>query len=126
MRRGRHSATRLGDGTVLVTGANQEGWGAFANTEVYDPVTGTFSPGATLATPRYFHTATLLDRGKVLVAGGYVAERSTTTSAELYDSGFRATTGQFPPHDETLRFRHVLRRPTVRRSCDRCSGPMST
>jgi len=108
MRRARHTATRLGDGTVLITGANQEGWGAFANTEVYDPDTGTFSPTGTLATPRYFHTATLLDSGTVLVGGGFIAEQAVTTSTELYDSGFREARGQFPPHDETLRFRHVL------------------
>jgi hypothetical protein len=123
LRRARHTANRLDDGTVLVTGASQEGWGAFANTEVYDPNTGTFSPRATLATPRYFHTATLLDRGKVLVAGGLVDEQfTTTTSAELYDSGFMATRGQFPPHDETLRFRQVLEayyRDTLKRPLQR-------
>ena len=108
MRRARHTATRLGDGTVLIAGASQDGWQALANTEVYDPNTGTFSARAALGTPRYSHSATLLDRGKVLVAGGFVAEGSTTPGTELYDGGVMATRGQFPPHDDTLGFRHVL------------------
>ena len=105
MCRARHTATRLGDGTVSIAGASQDGWQALANTEVYDPNTGTFSARAALGTPRYSHSATLLDRGKVLVAGGFVAEGSTTPGTELDDGGVMATRGQFPPHDDTLGFR---------------------
>ena len=42
-----------------------------------------FSPGASLTTARYLHTATLLPSGKVLVAGG--SNAAYLASAELYD-----------------------------------------
>src|SRR5437016_793336 len=51
---------------------------------------GGFTTTGSLNTARYFHTATLLPSGKVLVAGG-----PALASAELYDpaSGTWATTG---------------------------------
>ena len=55
-----------------------------------------FSARASLATPRYWHTATLLDDGNVLMAGGIVGELSTTTSAELYTAGLAAPVPVFP------------------------------
>ena len=55
---------------------------------------GTWEETGSLATARYYHTATLLPNGKVLVAGGgdsYLA----LASAELYDpaSGIWSATG---------------------------------
>ena len=44
-----------------------------------------------MATPRGWHTATLLLNGNVLVAGGYSSGGNATASAELYDP----TTGNF-------------------------------
>ena len=38
--------------------------------ELYDPVTGTFSATASMMAIRARHTATLLDNGNVLIAGG--------------------------------------------------------
>src|SRR5438105_637540 len=48
-----------------------------------------------LGTGRYFHTATLLDSGKVLVAGGDNSSGSFVSSAELYDpaTGTWSSTG---------------------------------
>src|SRR5262249_10420261 len=48
---------------------------------LYDPATGTWSPGANLATPRSSHTATLLTNGMVFIAGG----NQDGSFAELYD-----------------------------------------
>jgi len=58
----------LASGRVLaVAGANV---GTIASCEVYDPVTGTWSPTGALATQRAVHTTTLLASGRVLVAAG--------------------------------------------------------
>jgi len=54
-----------------------------ASAELYDPATGTFSPTGSLATGRYYQTATSLSDGKVLVAGGWGGGNSLA-SAEIY------------------------------------------
>jgi hypothetical protein len=77
-RRFGYTATLLPDDTVLIGG---RGWagdystgGSFYSTvnsgELYDPVTGTFSNSGNMVTDRYGHTATLLNDGNVLIAGG--------------------------------------------------------
>jgi hypothetical protein len=83
-----HTATRLLDGRVLVTGGNAAG----ADTsnrdtaEIYDPMTGTWSSAASMATRRDRHTATLLPSGDVLVVGGAQvgSSISVTATAEIY------------------------------------------
>jgi N-acetylneuraminic acid mutarotase len=58
-----------------------------ASAELYDPATGTWSSTGSLAVPRYYHTATLLPNGKVLVAAGYGGSGSKgyLSHCELYD-----------------------------------------
>jgi len=80
-----HTATRLTDGRVLITGGS-----GLASAELYDPSTGTFVLTGTMATPRSFHTATLLNDGRVLIAGG---TSGRNPSAELYTP----STGTFTP-----------------------------
>jgi hypothetical protein len=67
---GRHSATLLLDGTVLVVGAaaNEEGRPGAA--EIYDPATRSFSSVESLQVPRHSHTATRLPDGRVVILGG--------------------------------------------------------
>ena len=77
--RGRHTATLLPDGTVLVAG------GGSASAELYDPRTRTWSATGSMGTARGSHTATLLPDGKVLVAGGVKPGCCTLASAELYE-----------------------------------------
>lgn len=83
-----HTATRLSDGRVLVTGG-QNNQGDLASAEIYDPATGNWTLTGSLNVPRRWHTATLLPNGKVLVAGGLQfgsgASYSVHSSAELYD-----------------------------------------
>jgi hypothetical protein len=57
-----------------------------ASTEVYYPSTGTFATDATMEVSRDNFTATLLDNGDVLVAGGLTGytEAADTATAELY------------------------------------------
>lgn len=70
-----HTATKLGNGTVLIVG----GYGGpppvqqyLASAEIYNPATGTFVPVvASMPQGRIRHAATLLPSNKVLVVGGY-------------------------------------------------------
>ncbi|MGH2912378.1 MAG: kelch repeat-containing protein, partial [Solirubrobacteraceae bacterium] len=75
--RSQETATLMPNGQVLVTGGvnrfqNGGGWASYAvnSTEIYDPATNTWTVLAPMALAREQHTATLLPRGDVLVAGG--------------------------------------------------------
>jgi hypothetical protein len=90
-----YTLTLLPDGRVLAAGGETEACsgricyfgGAVASAELYDPVSGTFSATDSMTTAREIHTATLLNDGKVLVAGGESwigAFPQVSASAELY------------------------------------------
>jgi hypothetical protein len=49
-------------------------------------VIGSVAPISSMAAKRAAHTATLLNNGKVLIAGGFVAGGDSLASAELFDS----------------------------------------
>jgi len=80
-----HTATLLQNGQVLVTGGcTVSGCSTFTGaSELYDPATNSWSAGGSLGTARWYHTATLLGSGKVLVVGG--SNGSTLNACELYD-----------------------------------------
>lgn len=83
-----HTATRLGDGKVLVTGGlvnDRLDGKVSAAAELYDPSSGTWTAAKGMAKPRWGHTATLLSDGRVLVAGSYRNGSASLASAELYD-----------------------------------------
>lgn len=86
------TATLLQSGEVLVVGGldTTSGTGeALSSAELYDPTAGTFTLlTATLAFPRALHSATLLNDGQVLIAGGTSNVKSASTPPgyeELYD-----------------------------------------
>jgi hypothetical protein len=91
--RGGHTATLLPDGRVLIAGGSVAsaalGDNTYASAELYNPVTGRFSPTGSMAQHRSGQTATLLSDGRVLIAGGWGANLSwkgfPLASAELYD-----------------------------------------
>jgi hypothetical protein len=71
--RQQHTATLLQDGRVLLTGgywSDGQKWRVLSSTEIYDPATGRFSATGSMGAARDSHTATLLDDGRVLIAGG--------------------------------------------------------
>jgi hypothetical protein len=64
--------------------------------ELYNPVSGAFSQTGSLSTPRFRHSATLLNNGTVLIAGGDNSSAAGATStAEIFDpsTGTFTTTG---------------------------------
>jgi hypothetical protein len=94
------TATLLNNGEVLVVGGSYRGtfvqYG-LTSAELYNPSTGTFSFTGSLNTGRYGHTATRLNNGKVLIAGG-TNNSTALSSAELYDpvTGTFTVTGSLP------------------------------
>jgi WD40 repeat protein len=94
-----HAATSLRDGSVLITGGNDD-WtcGGFSNAEVYDPSSGRFRVVGPMTVARDIHTSTLLSDGTVLITGGGEGwcNSSTLDSAEIYDPATRsfATAGK--------------------------------
>jgi N-acetylneuraminic acid mutarotase len=92
------TATLLPDGDVLVAGGCCKPGNPFvglSSAELYDPSTGAWSTTGSMQKPRSGHTATLLQNGEVLVAGGacngtaYGCDGGSflvnLRSAELYD-----------------------------------------
>ena len=73
-----HTATLLPDGRILVTGGLNSRNSPIDRAEVWTPrpsPLGTWSSAGTMpGGPRSFHTATLLEDGRVLIIGGLVAD----------------------------------------------------
>ncbi|MBF6568311.1 MAG: hypothetical protein IVW54_05485 [Candidatus Binataceae bacterium] len=84
------TGTLLNDGTVLVTGGITDSSGDVTDTaELFDPSTFNYTElSSTMTVPRAGHTATLLDNGTVLIAGGLTGTGGTLNglkSAEIYN-----------------------------------------
>jgi hypothetical protein len=81
--RASHVAIRLANGGVLLLGGTPS-----AATELFNPALGTFASAGNLGTARlYYHTATLLANGLVLVAGGVGPGPALLATTELYNPG---------------------------------------
>jgi hypothetical protein len=78
-----HSAIRLLDGRVLVVGGNIDN--PFRYSEVYDPISKTWSPTSGLSRSRTAGAIAMLADGTVLYTGGYVGSVVATTDADLFD-----------------------------------------
>lgn len=91
-----HTATLLNDGTVLIAGGEvyQSSTGTYvptANAEIYSPSTAMFTATGNLNVASSAHTATLLNSGKVLIAGGWGGGSGAggLSRTELYDPAAR-------------------------------------
>lgn len=96
-----HTETLLHNGQVLVSGGFSTfdpfvSGGGTPTAEVYDSATGFWNTTGSMSSPRGFHTSTLLQDGRVLVAGGSVdpcfdvdcvafGNSHTLAGAELWD-----------------------------------------
>jgi Galactose oxidase, central domain/Kelch motif len=101
-----HTATLLDfgpaltNGKVLVTGGVSNNNQAVASAEVFDPSTGTFvQTKSSMATARAYHTATLLNDGRILVTGGF---DQTSAFQGSVSGNFLASAEIFDPTSETF------------------------
>ena len=102
--RAAHTATRLTDGRVLVAGGLRARESDFiglyvsgpvvGSAEVYDPSSGTWSPVGSMSETRAYHSAVLLEDGRVLVIGG-------TGESAGEDYNILDSTELFDPSTET-------------------------
>lgn len=86
--RSSHTATLLPDGKVLLCGgskgwSNLNGYPGDNTAEIYDPATGSFTNAGTMNIGKFWHTATLLPNGTVVLAGG-IAEDSQLNVVETF------------------------------------------
>ena len=94
-----HTATLLANGDVLFTGGRTDdsnGGGILATAELLKADTGSLEPTGNMLFPRIDHTATLLEDGRVLIAGGLIlngTDSEISDTAELYDPA----SGTFSP-----------------------------
>jgi len=104
-----HTATLLQNGKVLLAGGWDDGTicnCALNTADLFDPVSQTFtSLPNTMISARYFHIATLLPNGKVLIAGGYTGSPYNTDTAELFDPASQTFTS-LPPMT-AVRYAHT-------------------
>lgn len=81
-----HTAIRLSTGKILVVGGQSApilGSTLLASAEVFDPASNTWTSAGQMFQARTNHTATLLDDGRVLIAGGF--NNGLRLNAEIYD-----------------------------------------
>ena len=106
-----HTASLFSSGRVFVSGGVEHYLGAFNylfTNEIYDPVSAVWTPADTLSEMRAQHSATVLNNGNVLIAGGYNAidqldkfsldDEETQTQQLQISSGFLGSVEMFDPN----------------------------
>src|SRR5579862_1125131 len=83
--RQKHTATAIGETTVLITGGLDGSGNALSSAEVFDLSTNTFTAVGSMHSARFNHAAALLPSGKVLITGGEDGSGDTLNTAEIFD-----------------------------------------
>ncbi|MFI6996945.1 Kelch repeat-containing protein [Nocardia sp. NPDC050175] len=100
-----HSATRLGDGSVLVAGGCAERSAdtdrAVRSAEIYNPATNTWTVVKEMTDIRFGHTAIALSATKVLVVGGLITigrgQYAALGYCEIFTAGATPDKGTWAP-----------------------------
>ena len=98
----------LADGRVVATGgfdASGITTGAASAADIFTPATGLWTSAASMASPRQYHTASILSNGRMLVVGGNDGMSTVFASAELYDP--TANTWSSAGNMATARYAHT-------------------
>ena len=96
-----HTATELPNGDVLIAGGYDTTLATLAtlaSAEIYDPITGLFTPTGSMGAARVAAEATQLRNGKILMVRGQDASGNALASVELFDP----ITGTFSPTGSLL------------------------
>lgn len=84
-----HTASVLSSGKVLIAGGASttlpSASDALNTAEIYDPTAKTFTLTGNMQSARVYHTATVLNDGKVLITGGANSTNDPSNTAELFD-----------------------------------------
>ena len=80
-----HTATAVGNGTVLIAGGYDNSGTHFSNAEIFSA--GTFSAAGSINTSRFYHAAVALSGNRVLLGGGTDPFSGAVASLELYTAG---------------------------------------
>jgi Galactose oxidase, central domain len=83
--RQKHTATAIGETTVLIAGGLDGSGNALSSAEVFDLSTNTFTAVGSMHSARFNHAAALLPSGKVLITGGEDGSGDTLNTAEIFD-----------------------------------------
>jgi hypothetical protein len=95
-------STLLMNGKVLFTGDQDDIFLSGTETQLYDPMTGTFAVAGSTTGSRVAHSATLLPDGAILIAGTQLPGGGAGASAEIYDP----VVGTFEPTGSMSRARY--------------------
>ena len=87
--RSSHIATVLPDGSVLVSGGENQGLTVLNSAELYYPTTTSWEAASRMSERRAGHTASRFEEGDVLVVGGLDNLFNVLASAEIYDPYMR-------------------------------------
>jgi hypothetical protein len=79
------ATANIANNKILICGGlSSNGSGILKTAEIYDPSTGSWMSAASMAYPRYGHTATTLADGRVLVVGGMGPNGIALDTVEYY------------------------------------------
>jgi hypothetical protein len=83
--RQQHTATAIGETTVLIAGGIDSSNNALLTAEVFDLSTNSFTAVGSMHSARFNHAAAILPSGKVLITGGEDGSGNTLNTAEIFD-----------------------------------------